>query len=340
MELGDILEKKHIVVIDPYSERDPSTFEVDTLMVEIAEQVEEVALVTKSESGKVLYKSMAAPRDSRFPDYFPSFVQLANDLGIKVHAFIYAHGDSFMGAQRGYSVLRSGSQEVREFVCPSQKSYWKYLSTVAREVARFPVDSVIFSELMYPRQEYCFCQRCRREFSDEYNASFEVTFSELANEPEYYDRFVDWRSELIGSTLSEIFDSARRASPNPDLRTGLVLPLDPETGWVEGARVHHGLDLPFIGDVSRSLVLHVMPWSPLYPEPGTDTWNAMVSTIKGMRRIRSDFELSLYIWGVQNEFNIDWLDQLKDEVKAEHVFVRLDTPPLYNIKREITRGLY
>jgi hypothetical protein len=62
--------------------------------------------------------------------------------------------------------------------------------------------------------------------------------------------------------------------------------------------------------------------------------------IKAIKRIRSDFEFSLYLWGIQNEFNIDWLDQLKSDVNAEKVFVRLDTPPQYNIKREVTRGLY
>ncbi|MHA2335240.1 MAG: hypothetical protein ACXAEU_24630, partial [Candidatus Hodarchaeales archaeon] len=295
MDMQDILEKQYIMVIDPYSERDSSSFEVDSLMVEIAEHVEEVAIVVKAESGKVLYRSMAAPRESRFPEYFPSFVQLANDLGIKVNAFIYAHGDNFMGSQRGYSVERSGGAEVREFVCPSQKSYWKYLSTVAREIARYPVESIVFTEMMYPRQEYCFCKRCRREFSDEHNIEFETSFTELSKEPEYYERFTDWRSELIGSTLSEVFDSARRAKPG--INTSVILPLDPETEWVEGARVHHGLDLSYIADVTNSLVLHIMPWSPLYPEPETDTWNTLVGMIKAIKRIRSDFEFSLYLWG-------------------------------------------
>ncbi|MHA1448997.1 MAG: hypothetical protein ACTSP4_06200 [Candidatus Hodarchaeales archaeon] len=340
MEIQDILNKNCIAVIDPFSNRDPKSFEVDSLMVEIAELAEEVALVVKAESGKVLYRSMAAPREPNFPDYFPSFVGLAKDLGLKVDAFVYAHGDSFMGAQRNYSVTQSGGLEQQEFVCPSQKSYWKYLSTVTREIARQPVDSIIFNELMYPRQEFCFCKRCRREFSETSNASFEITYRELESEPEYREKFIDWRAEMIGSTISEVFDAAKRT--NPSVNTGLVFPLDPETDWVEGARSHHGLDLSYIADSTTNLILHIMPWSPIYPEPGTDTWRALVSMIQNVKRFNADFKFSIYVWGFETEFlgSLDWLEQLQKEVKAEKVYVRLDTPPFYNIKREIIRGLY
>ena len=51
------------------------------------------------------------------------------------------------------------------------------------------------------------------------------------------------------------------------------------------------------------------------------------------------YPMELPIADQTDEDEIDWLDQLRDEVRADRVFARLEHPPKYSVKREIHRGV-
>ncbi len=333
MDIREVLSKNFVLVLDPTS-RETGTIDVNSFLAEYGGYVKEICLVAKGENGRVSFQSSAAPSCDK-ADFLPAFTQLADDLDIRVYTMIHAFGDSYLAQDFNYSANRSGGVEIREFVCPSQTSYWRYLATVAREVSRYPVDGIILTELMYPRQEFCFCRRCRREFSELTGRSKDISFTDVQREPNTLRQFIDWRSDILLSAFREVREAAR--SERDNIEVGLVVAIDPETGWTKGVMPQFGLNLDQLVPLADHLIFHLMPFSPLYPEPGSAAWNNLVNALKvGSEK---SYKKGLYIWGLEQEENISWLQQLKEDTKSSRIFARLDYPDNSNRKREIHRGL-
>ncbi|MFQ5976658.1 MAG: hypothetical protein ACE5OZ_00850 [Candidatus Heimdallarchaeota archaeon] len=338
MDVREVLSKGFVLIIDPTSkstEAETGSTDANAFLAEHGGWIEEVAIVAKAETGQVTYKSAAAPTHPKA--IFPDFVELANDLGIRVYAVVHCMADQYFGQDYQYTSLRSGGIEIRDFICPSQISYWKYLAAVSREVAKYPVTGILYMEFMYPRREFCFCKRCTREFGELTGIGSDFTFNDISREPEYFSRFVEWRSDIISAAYDEVFAAAR--SIREDIQLIPVVDVDPETGWSQGTREHFGYDVDMLLTKTPNLAYHLMPFSPIAPEPGTGSWGDLKNALQARIGLEGSYVKSLVVWGIIQEEEGSWILQLKEEAKADRVFARLSYPDNYNVKREIHRGI-
>jgi len=338
LNIDELIDRNYIPVIDPTTPNSPAEKGANAFLAEYGGVVEEVALVCKKEDGLVTYRSGAAPSDRHYENFFTDFTELANDLGMKTHAIAYAFGDSYLGQDPNYSIGRSDGTRVHDYVDPSVEGYWKHLTYIAREVARQPIKSLIFQEFLYPRQEYSFTRRSIRKFAEISGVSLDTTYNDIQRDPPIQRVFEEWRSELITTAFRETLEMAR--SERPELDVGMIVPVDPETDWNEGFVRHFGINLDKIIEISGYVIYQIMPYSPMYPEPDTPGWDTLVHALRSSSLYEeSGYKKALFIWGLANEDDIDWLDQLKNEVRAERIFARLEHPVKYTIKREIHRGV-
>ncbi|MFX0116172.1 MAG: hypothetical protein ACFFB3_16600 [Candidatus Hodarchaeota archaeon] len=109
MDVREVLSKGFVLILDPTAkstEAEPGSTDPNAFLAEHGGWIEEVAIVAKAESGHVTYKSAAAPTHQNA--IFPDFVELANDLGIRVYAVVHSMGDQYFGQDYQYTALRSG----------------------------------------------------------------------------------------------------------------------------------------------------------------------------------------------------------------------------------------
>ncbi|MFX0183774.1 MAG: hypothetical protein ACFE95_11890 [Candidatus Hodarchaeota archaeon] len=338
MNIDQLIEKKFVPVIDPTTPNSPAEQGANAFLAEYGGVVEEVALVCKKEDGLVTFRSGAAPSDRNYENFFTDFTELANDLGMQTHAFSYAFGDSYLGMDSNYAIGRSDGTEIHDYIDPSMEGYWKHLTYIAREVARKPIQSLIFQEFQYPRQEYSFSRRSIRKFSEISGVSLDTSYIDIQKDPSIQRMFEDWRVDLISTAFREVVDSAKSEQPN--LNVGMVVSVDPETEWSDGFIRHFGINIDKIIEISGYVIFHIMPFSPMYPEPGTLGWDTLVRALRSSALYEaSGYKKALFVWGLENEEDIEWINTLKQEVNAERVFARLEHPPKYTVKREIHRGV-
>ncbi|MFW9930283.1 MAG: hypothetical protein ACFFD1_12885 [Candidatus Thorarchaeota archaeon] len=334
MELTEAIDQKFIMVIDPnsYDYGDPTSFVSSYFRDDL-----EVAVVAKNELGKVYYKSFSAPKDNKYSEYFSTFIQIASEFDIPIHGVIHTFGDSFLGSDPNYAVHRGG-QEISQFVCPSNGSFWKYLSTITKEVARFSIKSLILDEHYYPRLDYCLCRRCRVEFRKITGQDHvDLTIEDLISDEDLLFSWTDWRSELLTSSLGEIVDSFRSESPNKPIN--VVVPVDPELEWLTGAAMHLGVDLDVYNQMVDGVILSIMPFSPVYPITDTQSWLELVQRIKVVQQKYPNLKVSLMLNGLESEWDVSFFHDLAREINAFKVFGRMSNGQLFNIKREIHRGI-
>ncbi|MFX0172193.1 MAG: hypothetical protein ACFE9L_09750 [Candidatus Hodarchaeota archaeon] len=338
MKLDQLIDMNFVPVIDPTIPNSPAEQGANAFLAEYGGIVEEVALVCKKEDGLVTFRSGAAPSDRNYENFFTDFTELANDLGMQTHAFAYAFGDSYLGMDSNYAIGRSDGTEIHDYIDPSIEGYWKHLTHIAREVARKPVQSLILQEFQYPRQEYSFSRRSVRKFAEISGVSLDTSYIDIQKDPPIQRMFEDWRVDLISTAFREVVDSAK--SEQPGLNVGMVIPVDPETEWNDGFIRHFGLNIDKIIEISGFVIFHIMPYSPMYPEPGTPGWDTLVRALRSSALYEaSGYKKALFVWGLENEEDVEWIEKLKQEVNAERVFTRLEHPPKYTVKREIHRGV-
>jgi hypothetical protein len=338
LNIDQLIDHNFIPVIDPTAKDSPAEKGANAFLAEYGGVVEEVALVCKKEDGLVTYRSGAAPSDRNYENFFTDFTELANDLGLRTHAIAYAFGDSYLGMDPNYSIGRSDGTVIHDYVDPSMEGYWKHLNFIAREVATKPIRSLILQEFLFPRQEYSFARRSVRKFSEISGVSLDVTYLDIQKDPAIQRMFEDWRTELITTAFREVTEMAK--GETPDLDVGMIVPVDPETEWKDGYIRHFGINLDQIIEISGYIIYHLMPYSPMYPEPDTPGWDILLQSLRSSSLYEeSGYKKALFIWGLENEEDVAWLNALKEEVKADHIFGRLEHPPKYTVKREIHRGV-
>ncbi|OLS27501.1 MAG: hypothetical protein HeimC3_02790 [Candidatus Heimdallarchaeota archaeon LC_3] len=334
LELSEALEKEFVMIVDPnsYDYGDPTTFISNYWRENL-----EIAVVAKNELGKVSYRSFSGPRDPKYSEYFSSFVQIASEFEIPIHGVIHTLGDAFLASDPNYSVHRGG-QEIPQFVCPSNTSFWKYSSTIAKEVGRYSISSLILDEHYYPRLDYCLCRRCRVEFRKLTGQDHvDITIEDLISDEDLLFAWTDWRSELLTSSLGEIIDSFK--SEQPDTPIQAVIPVDPELEWLTGAAMHLGIDFEVFNQLLDGVVLSIMPFSPVYPITNTQSWLELVQRIKTVQTKYPNLKVSLLLNGIEQEWDVDWFKDLFKEIKGNKMFGKMGQGKLFNIKRELHRGV-
>ena len=338
MNLDELIELGFIPVIDPTTPNSLAGQGANAFLAEYGGVVEEVALVCKKEDGLVTFRSGAAPSDRNYENFFTDFTELANDLGMNTHAISYSLGDSYLGADPSYSIGRSDGTLVTTYVDPSMEGYWKHMSYISREVARKPIRSLILQEFHFPRQEFSFSKRAVRKFAEISGVSLDTSYLDIQKDPSVQRLFEDWRSDLISNAFRESVESAK--SERSSLDIGMMVPVDPETDWYNGFGRHYGINLDRIIEICGYIVFHIMPYSPMYPDPNTSSWETLVQSLRSSSLYEeSGYKKALFVWGLEAEEDVSWLTALKDEVRADRVFARLEYPEKYTVKREIHRGV-
>jgi hypothetical protein len=335
MDIQEAISKNYIMVLDPssdYEYQDPTEF-----FTKYWKDGLEVGLVAKNEFGKVHYRSFSAPKDPKYPEYFTNFVQMASEFDVNVHAFLHSFGDAFLGQDPNYTLMKGSGDKIPEFVCPTNVSFWKYMSTIGKEVARQKVASIVLAEHYFPRIGYCMCRRCRSELKELTGGQEIYSLEEIISDEDLLYKYVNWRSGIINTGLAEIIDGIH--SVNPDLPVQAIFPLDPIIEWFTGAAMHLGFDVDLIGSTVNGIIINVMPWSPIYPTEGTNDWNQLAQRLKHLNDNFPNIELSLMLQNLEQEWDTDWFENLAKAAGVKKIFGSMTNSRLFNLKREIHRGV-
>lgn len=339
MDFEEAIDQNFIMILDPSSQEldfdqvlDPTSF-----FTSYWRDGMEIAVTAKNEFGKVHYRSFSAPKDTKNPEYFSDFVQIASEFEVPVHAVVHTFGDAYLGQDPNYTITRAGSVEVREFVCPTNTSAWKYMASVAKEVSRHNISSLILSEHYFPRVSYCQCRRCRVELRQLLGSAVDMTLEEIIQDEDMYFTYLDWRASAINNSLAEMVDTVRSEKPN--LPIYMVVPIDPVIEWLTGAAMHLGLDTELVGNTLDGLIFNLYPWSPLLPTQGSDDWLRLVERFRRIRQQHPRLEIGLMLGNLAAEWDVDWFLALAREIQTTKLFGYLNPGKLSNVKRELHRGM-
>lgn len=335
MELREILTRGHIPVLDPYMLNETS----DEFFARYGSFLERIALMAKRDTGYTLYRSMSAPTDDKYSEFFSSFTQIASDIAIDVYAIVSTFVDKYFSSDPKYGAYRSGitRNPVGTFVCPVQESYWKYLMAVIKEILNFPINGLILMDNQFARQEFCFCEACRKEFSELTNLEREFVFDTIVSDPDVLNQWYEWRVEKITTFLSNTTKGIREL--NPDIEILITVDIDPETDYIEGAKKHFGQDVMKLSDIADQLLLNILPFTPTLPQPGSPDYQRVITELEftsDLHRIGRKY--SIFNWGV-TDAEIETLEKMKAEIKATYLFLLDNYPETYKERREIHLGL-
>jgi hypothetical protein len=336
MELREILTRGHIPVLDPYMLNETS----DEFFAKYGSFLDKIALMAKRDTGYTLYRSMSAPTDDRYSEFFSSFTQIASDIAIDVYAVVSTFVDQYFAHDPKYGSYKSGITRTPSgvFVCPVQESYWRYLSAVVKEILNFPISGIILMDNQFARQEFCFCESCRKEFSELVDLEREFVFDTLVNDPDILSQWYEWRVKKITTALSNIKSSIKES--NPDIEVLITVDIDPETDYTEGAKKHFGQDVMKISDIADQLLINVLPLTPTLPQPESQDYELVLSELAWTADLnRIGREYSIFNWGV-TDAEIETLEKMKAEIKAKYLFLLEGYPETYKERREIHLGLF
>ena len=335
MDISEAINKKYITVLDPsadYEFQDPTEF-----FTKFWKDGLEVGLVAKNEFGKVHYRSFSAPKDANHPEYFTNFVQMASEFDVKVHAFLHSFGDAFLGQDPNYTSLKSSGERVPEFVCPTNTSFWKYMASIAKEVSRHNVSSIILNEHYFPRIGFCMCRRCKVEMRHITGGQEIYSLEDIISDENLMFKYINWRSGTINSALAEIVDTVHSEKPN--LPVYAIFPLDPVVEWFTGAAMHLGFDINLVANTLNGIIINMMPWSPMYPTQGSNDWNQLARRLALIREQHPKLLISLMLGNLDQEWDTDWFESLAEAAGITTIFGSMTNTRLFNIKREIHRGI-
>ena len=335
MEMREILSRGVTPILDPYF-IDSSA---DEFLARYGGYIEESIIIVKLDSGKLLYRSASGPTDEKHSEFFSSFSKIATDIGIKVYAMLTTYSDTYFARDKKYSAMKSGVTEkpTNYFVCPTHESYSAYLVELVKEILKFGVSGIALIDLLFPRKEYCFCPNCRNEFSKLAGIERDFMLENLTRDIDLYDQWMDRRTEHIESIVKRIKDEI--LDQGSDVQVFTEIYLDSETGFVEGARTHFGQDVQKLAEISDQLILHLFPLTPLLPELETPSYTSLLEALDFTTDLKArGNEYSLMFWGSTEEDGIRTLEKLKNDLKANGIWVLPQYPQHYKERREIQLG--
>ncbi len=339
-----LLQLGIIPVLDPSSSRETassSLFDPSSFLAEYGELLEEIAVLAKSETGRVTYRSMVAPVDPKHNEYFENFANIASQLDIGVTAVVHAFGDEYFALQEPYRAYQSGYRKSIHYVCPRSEKYVRYLATLIREITRLPVSEIMLLEFFYPLRTFCFCRRCNKDLKQEFNVEFDVDLEDL-KDPYESERYENFRAQAIMYALNEVVNVSELSSL-PNITLGLVIPLDPLTNWSDGLMYHFGLNLRSLSTVDWPLrvILHPFPFQKILPNHNHPLWNECHDNIIAIKNILgSRIPTDVFFWNlrVQDMTNFsEILLKIKNtsELEIEKVYGNVDEPSSFKDKRKI-----
>lgn len=329
--IQEILESGAILVVNPtIIDTNPDDF-----LDHYGHILDTIALVAKGRSGFTFYQSNSAPKDKFNGVFFHSFCTIADNMGIKVNAFIYNHEDNFLSQNADFRIINNEGGVVPSYACPSQEHFSKYIASIALEVAQYPIETLVLDGLMFPSKQTCFCDRCRRIFATKWNVERDFSSDFL----ESRDLLAEWkesRATYTNQTLREITDSIKKLK-NIDI--AITVKADKETGFLVGADEYFGQNITELAKVTNNFVIHVNPWNESFPSRGTPEYQQIFSSLEVLKDYSSSgLKYSLYFWNVSSAEKLESVNQMRDDLNAEAIFIEPSLPPDFTKRRTINLG--
>ncbi|NHK31486.1 MAG: hypothetical protein FK730_09055 [Asgard group archaeon] len=333
MDIRTISSKNFIPIIDPaFLKQSPDEF-----LAENGGFLSEVAIVAKSTSGFVHYRSATAPTDRETNEFFSTFSSIADSIGIKVYAFINGLADSFLAKNHSYSAIKDGGNPNDYFVDPFKSSYINYLKAIITEVLAFPVHGILVDNIKFPREEYSFCESCRRKFSEAFGIERIFSLGDLQNDPNLINQWMEWRSRALEDILKEL--SSTIASTRV-IDFNITMDIDPTIDGSKGAFKQFGQKISMIAKYGIPAI-HLSAWTPYPASIDSPEYKTLVKNIQFAKdfQARNQDPLSLFVWGAENENVLNVIDSIKEEIQIKNVFAQTHLPIDYQVLREIHLGL-
>lgn len=330
MDIRQVLLKNGTLVIDPVEMNIPP----DEFLASYGSYLEKICLVAKSEAGTSYYPSYNAPKDQKFGDYFSTFAQIASDIGIKTYALIHGNLDYYLSRDPNFQMFQSGGFPVEGYVCPNQSRYWLYLSELAKEVANAPIDGILLKNFHFPRDTTCFCDNCRREFSNIAMLDRDFSIEQLKRNERIFSRWKQFRAESIAKMVSSVISSVHQ------VKKVTVMPeimFDPKTQYLDGALQHFGQGLENLRKVSSHLLIHLFPWTDELPNTEEEIAQ-FTQALVPFQEIMESNKTSVFVWGI-NEEKAALAEKLKDAIRSENLFYQMTIPSTLLSRRSLHLGL-
>jgi len=331
MDIRTISSHNYIPVIDPvYLKQSPDEF-----LAENGGFLSEVAVIGKSTSGFVHYRSTTAPTDRETNEFFSTFSTIADSIGIKVFGFVNGLADSFLAKNTGYSAIKDGGNPNYNFVDPTKESYTNYLKSITTEILGFPVKGMVLDNIRFPREVYSFRENSCRRFSERYGIERIFSLNDLQRDPNLLKQWTVWRKDAIETILRDLSENIRSKKA---IDLDITIDIDPTMGGAKGAITHFGQDISIISKYGNPTI-HLSAWTPLPNAVDTPEFQALLSSLNFAKNYQGQNKLNLFVWGVESETFVPVLDAIKEELQIDHIFVQNHFPNDYQKRREIHLGL-
>ncbi len=333
MDIRTISSHNLIPVIEPaFLKQSPDEF-----LAENGGFLSEVAVVGKSTSGFVHYRSATAPTDRETNEFFSTFSTIADSIGIKVYGFINGLADSFLAKNLGYSAIKDGGNPNVNFVDPFKTSYVNYLKSITTEIIGFPVQGIVYDNIRFPHEEYSFCENCCRRFSERYGIERIFSLSDIQQDNQLLGHWLQWRKDALEAILAEISESL---TAKGGLDANFTIDIDPTLDGRRGALIQFGQDIDVIGKYGTPTI-HLSAWT-AYPSAVDDPeYQPLLKNLNFVKEFqdRAQSGVNLFIWGAENENILNIIDALKKEITIKSIFIQNHFPSDYQKRREIHLGL-
>lgn len=329
-----IIERKVIVVLDPAVLNTPA----DDFYSRFGSSIESIAVVAKAPSGRTYYNSENARQEKEYSDYFESYASLGDQLGINVYAVINAFSDEWFGQDPMYKTIDSEGNAIHTHVCPNRKEYWHYLSEISKEVVMKHAQGVILTGLSYINSRYCFCEHCRKEFSEISGLPADFNFDDVKNNPSIWEQWVNWRKSKISEAVNHITDKVW--SVRKDVYIIPTVYYDMEVGGIKSTLELFGQDPLELVNLTGNLAIHINPWSPLLPDTDTQEYQNLLQELSFVKDIFvKGYSATIFYWGPISEQELTILSKLSDDLNIQNIFVYPNYPASYARWREAHLGI-
>ncbi|MHA1556840.1 MAG: hypothetical protein ACTSPM_07890 [Candidatus Heimdallarchaeota archaeon] len=333
MDIRSISSQNLIPIIDPTNLRQSP----DEFLAENGGFLSEVAVVGKSTSGFVHFRSATAPTNRDTNEFFSTFSTIADSIGIKVYALVNGLADNFFGKNPSYSAIKDGGNSNNSFVDPFKDSYTTYLKSIIDEVSNHPIQGILLDNIRFPHEEYSFCERCRRSFSSAYGIERMFSLGDIQRDPNLGAEWLNWRKNRIETILREL---SQTITLKKDLSVSITIDIDPTLEGPIGALKHFGQDINVIGNYGTPAI-HLSAWTPYPASPDASEFQLLIKNLDFVKKYqaRTQQDVNLFLWGVEDESILPLINSLKKEVKFKNIFIQNHWPSDYQKRREIHLGL-
>ncbi|MFB0560151.1 MAG: hypothetical protein ACETWM_02780 [Candidatus Lokiarchaeia archaeon] len=328
-EVRNLLIRNVIPIMNPDNMGEESA---DSFLSTFGGYMKQIAAVAKHDSGFALYESNVAPIHEEYGDFFSTVAKITEAADIRLYAVLYTFIDSYYGVDPAYKTYNANGIANENFVCPIREAFWAYLRSVTEEVIEYPIAGVILLGNTFVRQEFCFCEKCKKQFSEVAGIDEAFTWDGLRDDDQLFSKWLDWRAEKMYTAISGIYDVVKQKE-GVDLLVGVDI--DPEVGYEKGAFRHFGQDVEALSGISGHLLININPWSPILPSAGSMEYNNIVERMRFIDNITARRrKVSFKYWTLAEEKDFETVKGIATRFKASQVIADLDFPEKYRIWRE------